>query len=115
LINKLTSLLGLTVVLGCTPNPQPDSTQLDQLSRQCTAQMVAQTCRAMAPGSLPNAKPGEIVMVAGVGPIEAQLLVDLRNAGDQMCSDVRRTCVQDWQGQACKVYKALYAPELATK
>ncbi len=77
--------------------------------------MVAQTCRAMNSGRLPNAKPGEIVMVAGVGPIEAQLLVDLRNAGEQMCSDVRSTCERDWMGKTCHAYKALYAPELSGK
>jgi hypothetical protein len=113
--NKLVWLAALLALAACQPAPQATATQLDQLASQCTSQMVAQTCRAMTPGNLPKAQPGEIVMVAGLGPIDAQLLVDLRNAGAQMCSDVRHTCEQNWHGKPCAAYKAMYAPELATK
>jgi hypothetical protein len=77
--------------------------------------MIATTCQAMKPsiGAVPN--PGEVVFVAGVGPVDAQLLAKLSAAGQTMCDEVKATCSADWNGSACTALKKMYAPTLSSK
>jgi hypothetical protein len=106
---------GVAGLLGCAEKTPATAAQLDQLTKQCAAQMVANTCRAMGPGVAASAKPGEVVFVAGIGPVDAVLLANLQNAGERMCGDVRTICEKGWAGKECSALKALYAPELAAK
>ncbi|MFM2398933.1 MAG: hypothetical protein RL341_1090 [Pseudomonadota bacterium] len=111
----LLACTGAALLAACAPERGATPAQLDQLTRQCAAQMVANTCRAMGPGVTASAKPGEVVFVAGIGPVDAVLLANLQNAGERMCGDVRTLCEKDWAGKECGALKALYAPEFAAK
>jgi hypothetical protein len=113
LISKTVCLGATLLFAACTPKPQATAAQLDQLARQCSAQMVANTCRTMGTSTLLSVKPGDVVFVAGIGPVDAQLLANLQAAGDRMCADVRTVCAQDWSGKPCQALKAMYAPEPA--
>ncbi|MGL4573797.1 MAG: hypothetical protein ACRCV9_03305 [Burkholderiaceae bacterium] len=113
--SKTAVLAAACLLAACTAKDAATPAQLDQLAKQCAAQMVANTCRAMGPGVAASAKPGEVVFVAGIGPVDAVLLANLQNAGERMCADVRTLCEKNWAGKECGALKALYAPELAAK
>jgi hypothetical protein len=100
---------------SCAQKPGVSPEQLAALGNSCQAQMIATTCQAMKPstGTLPN--PGEVVFVAGVGPVDAQLLAKLSAAGQTMCEEVKATCSSDWTGSACTALKKMYAPALFNK
>jgi hypothetical protein len=99
--------------LGCSQQQAATPSQLLLLGQSCQAQMVASTCQAMKPTGKAMPAQGEVVFVAGVGPVDAQLLAKLSNAGETMCSEVKAVCAQDWHGKACVPLKKMYAPELA--
>lgn len=101
------------VLASCNTQQAARPDQLAQLGKFCVAQMVANTCQAMKPGSATFSKPGDVVFVAGVGPVDAQLLDKLNAAGQSMCSEVQATCQSDWSGKPCSALKKMYAPELA--
>jgi hypothetical protein len=82
-------------LFGCADKNQATAAQLDQLAKQCAA--------------------GDVVFVAGIGPVDALLLANLQNAGERMCGDVRTICEKSWSGKECGALKALYAPELLPK
>jgi hypothetical protein len=52
--------------------------------------------------------PNGYVLVAGVGRINADSYLKIRNAGDQMCAVVRDVCTADFNGQDCKAARALW-------
>lgn len=110
-------LLALAAFLlsSCAQKPGATQEQLVLLGSSCQAQMIATTCQAMKPsmGAMPN--PGEVVFVAGVGPVDAQLLAKLSAAGQTMCDEVKATCSADWSGSACAALKKMYAPTLSSK
>jgi hypothetical protein len=99
---------------ACSQQQAATPAQLDQLGLLCQAQMVASTCQAMQSGNSKSAMPasGEVVFVAGVGPVDAQLLAKLYNAGASMCLEVKATCAADWNSKACTPLKKMYAPSL---
>lgn len=99
---------------ACSQQQAATPSQLDQLGLLCQAQMVASTCQAMQTGNSKSTMPaaGEVVFVAGIGPVDAQLLAKLYNAGASMCSEVKATCAADWNSKACIPLKKMYAPGL---
>jgi hypothetical protein len=103
------------LVSSCAQKSGATQEQLALLGSSCQAQMLATTCQAMKPsiGAMPN--PGEVVFVAGVGPVDAQLLAKLSAAGQTMCEEVKATCSSDWNGSACTALKKMYAPTLLNK
>jgi hypothetical protein len=104
-----------SLLSSCAQKPSVSPEQLALLGSSCQAQMIATTCQAMKPmvGAMPN--PGEVVFVAGVGPVDAQLLAKLSAAGQTMCEEVKATCSTDWNGSACTALKKMYAPTLLNK
>ncbi len=110
-----TLLIATGLLASCAQKPGVTQEQLAVLGSSCQAQMIATTCQAMKPsmGATPN--PGEIVFVAGVGPVDAQLLAKLSAAGQTMCDEVKAACSADWNGTACTALKKMYAPTLLTK
>lgn len=82
---------------------------LAQLGAQCVQTMVASTCRVMQ-GQDASALPAgvETVLVAGVGPIRADLYRSLREQGEGMCRHLVSQCQRDWEGSACQTARALY-------
>jgi hypothetical protein len=110
-----TSAAIFIAALTCTScsGKQPATTsQLELLGKACQAQMVSNTCQAMKPSIVRTPKSGEVVFVAGVGPVDAQLLARLSAAGEAMCAEVKASCANDWKGNACIPLKKMYAPNL---
>jgi hypothetical protein len=103
------------LLISCTQKSEVTQEQLALLGGSCQAQMIATTCQAMKPsiGAMPN--PGEVVFVAGVGPVDALLLAKLSAAGQTMCEEVKATCAANWDGSACSALKKMYAPALMSK
>jgi hypothetical protein len=95
--------------VSCTEQKLAPSTQLEALTKSCSSQMVANTCQAMKNSGVTFPKEGDVVFVAGVGPVDARLLARLSAAGDAMCADVKITCEADWDGKACTVLRKMYA------
>ena len=77
----------------------------------CVQDMVANTCKVMGVGqSRVTAKPGDLVFVAGVGPIDAVAYQQMYASGDAMCAVVRDACAKQWGGAQCLTARALYRP-----
>ena len=86
-----------------------EASQLDTLHARCVQDMVANTCKVMGTGSVSvTAKPGDLVFVAGVGPIDAVEYQKMYSAGDAMCSVVRDACAKHWSGSQCITARSLY-------
>ncbi len=73
--------------------------------------MVSQTCRVMgnAASGAAQVPADTVVFVAGVGAIDAQVYNRLLADGQAMCETVRNSCIQAWDGPACRTARALYA------
>jgi predicted short-subunit dehydrogenase-like oxidoreductase (DUF2520 family) len=105
-----------TVLLtSCAQKPGAIQEQLALLGSNCQAQMIATTCQAMKPNIGATSDLGEVVFVAGVGPVNAQLLAKLSAAGQTMCDEVIAACSGDWNGSSCTALKKMYAPTLLNK
>jgi hypothetical protein len=94
-----------------TPGSSPGNAALDTLVAQCTQDMVRQTCRVMGNAASAATPDDSAVFVAGVGAIDAKVYNRLRADGEAMCETVRKSCIDAWDGPACKTARALY-PEL---
>ena len=114
-------LAGVSVALACVaalvmwlPSPLPSggpagASQLDTLHALCVQDMVANTCKVMGTVSAPvTAKPGDLVFVAGVGPIDAVAYQQMHAAGDAMCGVVRDACARQWDGAQCVTARTMY-------
>lgn len=97
----------LAGLAACSNAVSADEGQLADLTNRCVSQMAADTCRTMSVDVSRAA--GEVVLVAGVGPVDGRLLASLRAAGQGMCADVRAECARDWNSAPCKSLRALYS------
>ena len=78
------------------------------LAQRCQTEMLRGTCTAMrADASTPAA---QRVFIAGIGEVDGTAFAALRSAGDAMCGDVVNACSSDWQGNTCRIARALYPP-----
>ena len=85
--------------------------ELENLYALCVKDMIASTCKVMGTATptdlLTPAKPGEQVFIAGVGAIAAADYQQMYEAGDAMCSVVRKACLDDWQSSRCQTARKL--------
>ena len=85
--------------------------ELENLHALCVKDMIASTCKVMGTATptdlLRPAKPGEQVFVAGVGAIAAADYQQMYEAGDAMCTVVRKACLDDWQSSRCQTARKL--------
>ena len=85
--------------------------ELENLHALCVKDMIASTCKVMGTASsadlLKPAKPGEQVFIAGVGAIAALDYQQMYEAGDAMCSVVRKACLDDWRSSRCETARKL--------
>ena len=85
--------------------------ELENLHALCVKDMIASTCKVMGTATptdlLRPAKPGEQVFVAGVGAITAADYQQMYEAGDAMCTVVRKACLDDWQSSRCQTARKL--------
>ena len=83
---------------------------LATLHAACVSDMIASTCKIMGTGSAsaPAAKPGALVFVAGIGPIDAVSYQEMFAAGDAMCSVVRQACITQWDSNQCMLARKMW-------
>ncbi len=85
---------------------------VDALHAACVNAMVSNTCRVMqASGQSLVPEGTEVIFVAGIGPISAELYRKLRESGDGMCSHLREICARDWNGEQCRTARTLYGAD----
>jgi hypothetical protein len=78
---------------------------IDNMVSQCESVMERKVCRvALDRKDYPNG----YVIVSGVGKINADSYLKIRNAGDQMCKVVREVCTASFDGDDCKAARALW-------
>jgi hypothetical protein len=72
----------------------------------CVDAMLRSACRAMNDKSeLPAS---EVVLIAGVGRVDAKAYRALREAGEGMCAQVQTSCGTAWDGAPCRTARALW-------
>jgi hypothetical protein len=100
------TLAVLVLLAACKQQPAAD---VDALHAACVNAMVGNTCRVMqASGQSLVPEGTDVIFVAGIGPISAELYRKLRDSGDGMCSHVRDICARDWNGEQCRTARTLY-------
>lgn len=52
--------------------------------------------------------PNSTILVAGVGRIQTDSYLKIRNAGDQMCAVVREVCTAEFNSDDCMAARALW-------
>lgn len=82
------------------------------LTQRCQDEMQRGTCSAMRAN--PPASSAARLFIAGVGEVDAAAFTALRAAGNQMCGDAAAACRQDWNGNTCRITRALYPPQTAS-
>lgn len=80
---------------------------LERMHETCVAEMLRSTCQAGTAAAPAGAQ--DVVVIAGVGRIDARAYGELRASGDAMCSLGRRACEADWNGPSCRASRALWA------
>lgn len=82
------------------------------LMQRCQNEMRRGTCSAM--NANPPASTSARLFIAGVGEVDAAAFTALRAAGKQMCEDAAAACRQDWNGNTCRITRALYPVQTAS-
>jgi hypothetical protein len=72
----------------------------------CIDAMLRSTCRVITDKT--ELPPSEVVLIAGVGRVDAKSYRALREAGDGMCAQVQNTCGSAWDGAPCRTARALW-------
>lgn len=93
-----------------TAPPQANPEQIATLTQRCQAAMLQDVCGVMK-SSAPQTSQGRL-FIAGIGEVDAQVFARLKAAGDTMCQEVADECTAEWNGQACRIGRALY-PDVA--
>lgn len=94
---------------ACSGSPPPgagSAVQVRTVYDGCVAAMVKSACVAMNDKSPPPT--GDVVLVAGVGPVDARAYRALREAGEGMCAHVQASCGTQWEGAPCRTARALW-------
>jgi hypothetical protein len=80
--------------------------QVRSINNGCVEAMLRSTCRAMNDKSeLPVS---DVVLIAGVGRVDAKAYRALREAGEGMCAQVQTSCGTAWEGAPCRTARALW-------
>ena len=102
--------LGATVLMRRAP-PAASPQEMAALTQRCQTEMLRGTCSAMNV-SAPKAGVARL-FIAGVGEVDAVAFAALRAAGNAMCTEAAAACTQDWNGNTCRITRALYPAPLA--
>lgn len=80
--------------------------QVRAINSGCVEAMLRSTCRALNDKSeLPVS---DVVLIAGVGRVDAKAYRALREAGEGMCLQVQTSCGAAWEGAPCRTARALW-------
>jgi hypothetical protein len=107
---KAAWLVGALLLSACgADNKQAvggNAEQVGAIYNGCVEAMLRSTCRAMNDKSeLPVS---EVVLIAGVGRVDAKAYRALREAGEGMCAQVQTSCGALWEGAPCRTARALW-------
>ena len=91
------------------------SPELAALHARCVEAMVRNACAATDRSTPAKPESSPVVMIAGVGAVDARFYVALRDAGDQMCGEIVQPCSDAWDGSACRTARALWPEAAATQ
>jgi hypothetical protein len=80
---------------------------LQTMHGACVTAMIKSTCQVVLDSARRDS--ASVVVIAGVGKVDAVAYAALRDAGDAMCSVAKVSCEKDWQGHACKSARALWS------
>lgn len=72
----------------------------------CIDAMLRSICRVENDKS--ELPPSEVVLIAGVGRVDAKSYRALREAGEGMCAQVQASCGSAWEGAPCRTARALW-------
>jgi hypothetical protein len=88
------------------PNAGGSTEQVAAIYNGCVDAMLRSACRAMNDKSeLPTS---EVVLIAGVGRVDAKAYRALRDAGEGMCAQVQASCGSAWEEAPCRTARALW-------
>ena len=93
--------------------PAVSPQEMTELNQRCQTEMLRGTCSAMN-ASAPKAGVARL-FIAGVGEVDAVAFAALRAAGNAMCTEAAAACTQDWNGNTCRITRALYPAPTASK
>lgn len=100
------ALLLLVSACGDKPSAGGSTDQVGAIYNGCVDAMLRSACRAMNDKSeLPVS---EVVLIAGVGRVDAKAYRALREAGEGMCAQVQTSCGAAWDGAPCRTARALW-------
>ncbi len=101
------ALLLLTSACGADkPAAGGSPEQVGAIYNGCVTAMLRSACLAMNDKSeLPVS---EVVLIAGVGRVDAKSYRALREAGEGMCAQVQSSCGAAWEGAPCRTARALW-------
>ncbi len=80
--------------------------QVAAVNAGCVDQMLRSICRVTNDKS--ELPPSEVVLIAGVGRVDAKAYRALRESGEGMCAQVQVSCGSAWEGAPCRTARALW-------
>jgi hypothetical protein len=96
----------LFAACGEKPVAGGSTDQVGAIYNGCVEAMLRSTCQAMNDKSeLPAS---EVVLIAGVGRVDAKAYRALREAGEGMCAQVQTSCGAAWESAPCRTARALW-------
>ena len=101
--------VGALLLSACGAEKQNAGGEAEQVAaiyNGCVTAMLRSACQAMNDKSeLPAS---EVVLIAGVGRVDAKAYRALREAGEGMCAQVQTSCGALWEGAPCRTARALW-------
>jgi hypothetical protein len=83
-----------------------DAGQVTAIFDGCVQAMLRSTCQVV--NDKTDIPPSDVVLIAGVGRVDARSYRALREAGEGMCAQVQTRCGADWEGASCRTARALW-------
>jgi hypothetical protein len=102
----MVALLLLLSACGDKPSAAGTADQVGAIYNGCVEAMLRSTCQAMNDKS--ELPPSEVVLIAGVGRVDAKAYRALREAGEGMCQQVQTSCGAAWESAPCRTARALW-------
>jgi hypothetical protein len=97
----------LALLAACSAEQKGGSIeQVAAVRAACVDAMLRSTCRVLNDKS--DVPASEVVLIAGVGRVDARSYRALREAGEGMCAQVQASCGAAWESAPCRTARALW-------
>jgi hypothetical protein len=97
----------LALLAACSAeNKGGSKEQVGAVHAGCVDAMLRSTCRVLNDKS--DVPVSEVVLIAGVGRVDAKSYRALREAGEGMCAQVQASCSAAWEAAPCRTARALW-------